>query len=103
MLTISGELIPLLEAPNERRRKVVGVISGLLLDEAARLLRSLSMMAFELRSLLSLGISQPPTPGVVSIIEEYSKWGEIHTLVITINLGRIMWQTDEADTAARAI
>lgn len=103
MLTISGELIPLLEAPNERRRKVVGVISGLLLDEAARLSWSLSMMAFELRSLLSLGISQPPTPAVVSIVVNIQNGSRSHTLVITINLGRIMWQTDEADTAARAI
>lgn len=70
VLSISGELIPLLEAPNERRRKVVGVVSGLLLEEAALLSVSLSIMAFELWSLLlSLGISQPPTPSVVSIVE----------------------------------
>ena len=106
MLSISGELIPLLEAPNERRRKVVGVASGLLLDEAARLSLSLSMMAFELWSLLSLGISQPPTPNIVSIvIEKIPRRDGVlsHTLVITINLRQILWQIDKTDTAARAI
>jgi len=70
-LSISGELIPLLEAPNERRRNVVGVVSGLLLEEATGLSLSLSMIALELWSLLllSLGISQPPTPDMVSIID----------------------------------
>lgn len=109
MLSISGELIPLLEAPNERRRKVVGVASGLLLEEVARLSLSLSMMAFELWSLLSLGISQPPTPSMISIVstveKENSKWDGMasHTLIITINLRRIVWQTDKADTATRPV
>lgn len=35
VLRTSGELIPLLEAPNERRRKVVGVASGLILGVTA--------------------------------------------------------------------
>jgi hypothetical protein len=35
VLSISGELIPLLEAPKERRRKVVGVASGLMLGVMA--------------------------------------------------------------------
>jgi hypothetical protein len=72
---ISGELIPLLEAPKERRRKVVGVVSGLLLEEATGLSLSLSMIALELWSLLllSLGISQPPTPEMVSITEKFTE------------------------------
>jgi hypothetical protein len=68
-------LIPLLEAPKERRRKVVGVVSGLLLEEATGLSLSLSMIALELWSLLllSLGISQPPTPEMVSITEKFTE------------------------------
>jgi hypothetical protein len=75
VLSISGELIPLLEAPKERRRKVVGVVSGLLLEEATGLSLSLSMIALELWSLLllSLGISQPPTPEMVSITEKFTE------------------------------
>jgi hypothetical protein len=79
-LSISGELIPLLEAPKERRRKVVGVdvASGLLLEEATGLSSSLSIMAFDelwsLLALLSLGISQPPTPDMVSITGELTEW-----------------------------
>jgi hypothetical protein len=68
VLSISGELIPLLEAPKERRRKVVGVASGLMLGVMAGVSLSLSIIALELRS-LSLGISQPPTPSMVSIIK----------------------------------
>ena len=97
--------MPLLEAPNERRRKVVGVVSGLLLVEVTQLSLSLSMIAFELWSLLSLGISHPPTPSTVSIVGRHPELGGMrsHTLVITVNLGWIIWQTDEANTAARAI
>ena len=63
VLSISGELIPLLEAVNERRRNAVGgVASSPLVGFEGGVMLSLSMMALVLWSLVSLGSSQPPTP-----------------------------------------
>jgi hypothetical protein len=65
--------MPVLEALNERRRKIRGGASAIpsRFEEEARLLLSflpLFAITFELRSLLSRWISQPPTPIKVSML-----------------------------------